>query len=75
MVRVRRQAVAYVQEEYGLSERGACRALKVSRASHRYESRRAPQEDLLAELRRLAIERPRLAIDGCTYCCVAKAFW
>jgi putative transposase len=56
---VRRQAVVYVQEEYGLSERGACRALEVPRATHRYESRRPPQDALIAELRRLAVQRPR----------------
>ena len=55
----RRQAVRHVERTYGLSERSACRALGVSRASHRYESRRAEPEELLARLRELAAKRPR----------------
>jgi putative transposase len=54
----RRQAVGYVQETFGLSERSACRALGVARASHRYKSRRAPDE-VLPRMRQLATDRPR----------------
>jgi putative transposase len=56
---VRRQAVCHVQSVFGLSERGACRALGMARATHRYKSRREPQDDLLGRLRKLAAARPR----------------
>lgn len=55
----RRQAVRHVERTYGLSERGACRALGMSRASHRYESRRDQSPELVARLRELAAKRPR----------------
>jgi putative transposase len=55
----RRQAVRYVQSTYGLSERGSCRALGMSRATQRYESNRTGNEDLLARMRDLAAKRPR----------------
>lgn len=56
---VRRQVVGYLQQTYNLSERSACRALGVSRASHRYESTRPSPDPLVAKLRSLAGERPR----------------
>jgi putative transposase len=56
---VRRQAVEHVQEAFGLSERSACRALGFPRASHRYESIRVDAPELVAKLRKLAMERPR----------------
>jgi putative transposase len=56
---VRRQAVEHVQEAFGLSERSACRALGFPRASHRYESTRVDAPELVAKLRKLAVERPR----------------
>jgi putative transposase len=55
----RRQAVCYVQQSFGLSERAACRALGMPRATQRYCSRREPATELVAKLRRLAIARPR----------------
>jgi putative transposase len=55
----RRHAVGYMQQAFGLSERGACRALGVTRATHRYRSRRPPSTGLIAKLRKLAAERPR----------------
>jgi len=55
----RRQAVRYVQSTYGLSERGSCRALGMSRATQRYARRRGEPEELLARLRELAAKRPR----------------
>lgn len=55
----RRQAVCHVQSAFGLSERGACRALGMARASHRYKSQREAPEELLGRLRKLAAARPR----------------
>jgi putative transposase len=56
---VRRQAVCDVQSAFGLSERGACRALGMARATHRYKSQRGSQDELLARMRKLAAARPR----------------
>ena len=56
---VRRQAVRHVQAAFGLSERSACRALGVSRASQRYVARKPPQDSLLRRMRALATKRPR----------------
>ena len=55
----RRQAVGYIQEAFGLSERSACRALGVSRATQRYASRKDTSDPLLSHMRRLASSRPR----------------
>jgi putative transposase len=55
----RRLAVQHVQEAYGLSERSACRALGFPRASHRYDSTREEPAQLVASMRKLAMERPR----------------
>ena len=55
----RRQAVRHVQKAFGLSERSACRALGVSRATQRYISTKEPQGELLARMRELAMKRPR----------------
>lgn len=55
----RRLAVRHVQHAFGLSERSACRALGVPRATQRYEARREPQDALLGRMRELAAKRPR----------------
>jgi putative transposase len=55
----RRQAVRHVQTAHGLSERGACIALGVPRATHRYDSRRDEPLELVAQMRELAAKRPR----------------
>jgi putative transposase len=54
----RREAVRYVQQTFGLSERRACRTLGVARASHRYKSCRATDE-VVPRMRQLAADRPR----------------
>ena len=54
-----RTAVRRVSEALKVSERRACRALGVCRASHRYLSRRAHPAHLLTRLRELATVRPR----------------
>jgi len=61
---IRRQIVGFVQKALGLSERRACRIVAVSRASHRYRPRREEPAALVAEMRRLAAERPRFGYRG-----------
>lgn len=56
---VRREAVRHVQKSFGMSERSACRALGVPRATQRYLARKQPQESLVRRLRELARQRPR----------------
>lgn len=56
---VRREIVRHVQTAFGLSERSACRAVGVPRATQRYVSRKEPQEPLLTRMRELATQRPR----------------
>jgi putative transposase len=51
--------VAGLRAAYGASERRACRALAFPRASHRYASRRDPQDTLRVRLRDLAGARFR----------------
>lgn len=56
----RRAAVGRVQNQYGLSERRACRLVGVGRSTLRYRPRgRADEEALRQRLRVLAAERPR----------------
>jgi putative transposase len=54
-----RQAVGYLQSEFKMSERRACRVLDFCRASARYRSLREEPTDLVAKLRELATQRPR----------------
>jgi putative transposase len=55
----RREAVAYLQECHGFSQRRACRVVRAARATVRYQPRRSSQEALRARLRELAAARPR----------------
>ena len=55
----RREAVGWAQQEFSVSERLACRALGVSRASHRYRSRRPVPSALIEKLKAHASRRPR----------------
>jgi len=55
----RRQAVAHVRAVLRMSERSACRALGVARASQRYQSRRKAPAELIAKMKTLAASRPR----------------
>lgn len=55
----RRQAVGWLQAEFNVSERKACRALGASRTSHRYESIKPAPTELLEKLRAHATARPR----------------
>lgn len=56
---VKREAVAHLQAQLGLSERRACRIAGVDRKTMRYRSRRAPDTALRGRLRDLANERRR----------------
>lgn len=48
-----------MQEAFGLSERSACRALGMPRATQRYVSCKGSNDELLAKMRELASKRPR----------------
>jgi transposase InsO family protein len=56
---VKREAVAHLQAELGLSERRACRITGADRTMIRYRSRRPADTELRARLRDLANERRR----------------
>jgi len=55
----RRELVSFFIEDHQLSERWACELAGLSRAVHRYRSRRSPDTELRSDLRKLASERPR----------------
>ena len=55
----RRELAQFPEEEFQLSERGACDLAGPSRAVRRYRSRRRPDPKVRSELLRLAAERPR----------------
>ena len=56
---MKREAVAYLRAEHGLSERRACHIVGADRTMIRYRSRRAPDTVLRRRLRDLANERRR----------------
>lgn len=56
---VQRRTVQVLREEFGLSERRACRIVGLRRSTQRYQHRRAHLPELDTQLRRLAAERPR----------------
>ena len=56
---VRRLAVGHLRERFKCSERRICRALNVWRATMRYRSQRKVAPELVADLRQVAMERPR----------------
>jgi len=49
----------YAIEEFGLSERQACRTVQVSRCAYRYQAKRTMDEPLVQELQQLAHCQPR----------------
>ncbi len=55
----KREAVAYLREQFQMSERRACRVVAVDRKTIRYTSRRPRETELRARLRDLANERRR----------------
>ena len=56
---MKREAVAYLRAEHGLSERRACHIVGADRTMIRYRSQRAPDRVLRGRLRDLANERRR----------------
>ncbi len=56
---MKREAVAYLRAEHGLTERRACQIVGADRTMIRYRSRRAPDTELRSRLRELANERRR----------------
>lgn len=55
----RREMVGYVQEQYAVSQRRACRLLQLDRSTARYRPRPRVQTALRKRLRELAEQRPR----------------
>jgi putative transposase len=55
----RRRVVGYLRAEYSVSVSRACRVAGLHRSTCRYQSRRCIAPELLADLRQVAIERPR----------------
>jgi len=55
----KREAVAHLVKSHEVSERRACRVLSVDRSSVRYVSRRPPDTELRAALRKVASQRRR----------------
>ena len=55
----RRAAVAYLQEQFGLSQRHACRLTGTARSTVRYQRRPRDEAALRDRLRELAAQRPR----------------
>ena len=55
----RRQVVGQVREEHQLSERRVCRLLGFWRGTMRYQTQRRVAPELVADLRQVAMERPR----------------
>ena len=55
----RREAARWVRDELGLSERRACRVVRISASSLRYRRRREVMAELRERLLALARERPR----------------
>jgi putative transposase len=54
-----RRAADHMQSSFKMSERRACRVLGFGRSSRRYEPQRVDSPELVAELSKLAAERPR----------------
>ena len=54
-----RAAVAYVHEQFSVSQRRGCRLVGSARSTIRYQSRRGTDPALRARLRDLAAQRPR----------------
>jgi putative transposase len=51
--------VYFAIQEFGLSERQACRTVQVSRCAYRYQAKRSADEALVQELQQLAQRQPR----------------
>jgi putative transposase len=69
----KREAVAHLQAELGLSERRACSIVSADRKMIRYRSCRPPNTELRVQLRELANAAGASAIEGCSCRCVNMA--
>jgi hypothetical protein len=57
--------VSYVEVEYRMSERHACRLLDLGRSTYRYRARKAERDIALrTRLKELAAKRMRFGIGG-----------
>ena len=54
-----REAVRWIVERHGLSERRACGLIRIGRSTWHYSSRRSPDNDVRCALKELAAKRPR----------------
>jgi len=50
---------SYAIQEFGMSERRACRTVQLSRCVYRYQEKRSPDEPIVQELCQLAEKQPR----------------
>jgi len=57
---------SYAIQEFGLSERQACRTVQVSRCAYRHPSKKVTDEPIAQELRQLAEKQPRWGCDKMT---------
>jgi hypothetical protein len=69
----RREAVAHLQAELGLSERRACLVVSADRKMIRYRSRRAQDTDLGGNCETSPTPAGASAIGGCSCCCGNRA--
>ena len=65
----KREAVAHLQAELGLSERRACKLVNADRKMIRYRSCRRPDTELRGQLRELANAADGSDTGGCSCCC------
>src|SRR5215207_11286492 len=65
-VRERRELASYAIEEFGLSERQACRTVQVSRCAYRHHPKKINDEPIAQELRQLADGQPRWGCEKMT---------
>jgi len=70
---VKRQMVAEMITDHGLSERRACGLMEITRRSFRREPAPDRNQELRERLRALAEERRRWVVRCCTACCAGKA--
>ena len=59
MPAAQREAVRFIVERHGLSERRACGLIQIGRSTWSYRSRRPPDDDIRSALKVLAAKRPR----------------
>jgi len=63
----RREAVGYIQQTYPISQRRACRLMRLSKSSYHYESRPSNDDALRQRLKELSRKHRRWGVDTFTY--------